>query len=120
MAVIQQGDQSLVRMDTPRREFPVHSLVRLGAAPSPTIGIVPSGCAGDCDRDGTVTVDEIVRLLAMALGNAPLGTCACQACSGQVCVAEIGADCILRAVDNALRGCRCPDRPRCDNPIDDG
>src|SRR5438105_1006203 len=32
-------------------------------------------CLGDCDADGQVTVNELVRAVSIALGNVPLGGC---------------------------------------------
>ena len=43
---------------------PTHS----GAAPTPVSG----PCIGDCNSDGQVTVDEILTMVNIALGNAPL------------------------------------------------
>jgi hypothetical protein len=74
------------------------------AAPTPTV--VP--CVGDCNGDGTVTVDEILAMVNIALGiplgNVPVGGGDCRAGDanhdGQITVDEI-----LAAVNNALNGC---------------
>ena len=59
-------------------------------------------CTGDCTNDGAITVDELVQMVNIALGN--LETSACEAADanqdGQITVDEI-----LTAVDNALNGC---------------
>ena len=59
-------------------------------------------CAGDCDGSGHVTMDEILTLLAEALGDGDLGMCAADAAANgdAVTVAQI-----LGAVDSALLGC---------------
>ena len=71
-------------------------------SPTPTPTIAGEMCAGDCDADGEVTVDEIVRLV-----NIALGTLATQAClAGDKDGNEtITVDEIVLSVSNALRGC---------------
>jgi hypothetical protein len=62
--------------------------------------ITPSACTGDCDGKGAVTVDEILLMVNIALGNT---VTACDAGDanhdGQITVDEI-----LTAVNNALNG----------------
>lgn len=60
-------------------------------------------CVGDCDEGGTVTVNELVTGVNIALSRAPLDSCASFDSSGdeQVVVNEL-----IVAVANALRGCR--------------
>jgi hypothetical protein len=62
-----------------------------------------ASCAGDCDSDGQVTVDELNRLIAVALGTASLDACLAGDSSGDgaVTIDEINA-----AVQHALTGCR--------------
>jgi len=66
-----------------------------------------ASCCGDCDGDGRVTVDEIVRLVGIALGEQPIDACvtACP-CSqlGRVCV-QVAVDDIVSVINNALSGC---------------
>jgi hypothetical protein len=38
--------------------------------------LVASPCAGDCDRGRAVTVDELITLVEITLGNAEPSTCA--------------------------------------------
>lgn len=59
-------------------------------------------CLGDCSGDGQVTVDEIVRMVNIALGLAAVATCPAADSNrdGQVTVDEIVA-----AVTRALSGC---------------
>jgi len=59
-------------------------------------------CPGDCDGGGTVTIDELVRSVAWALGNHDVGACANADldASGTVLVNEIVA-----AVVAAAEGC---------------
>ncbi len=68
--------------------------------PSPTSG--PSECVGDCNSDRTVTVDEIITMVNIALGNAPVTDCEAGDANldGQITVDEI-----VTAVNNALNGC---------------
>ena len=59
-------------------------------------------CNGDCDGDGTITVDEVITGVNIALGN--ISVCACMPCDtdvdGVISVAEL-----IRAVHHALAGC---------------
>jgi len=70
------------------------------ATPSPTVTPVP--CIGDCDRQGTVTVDEILTMVNIALGNAAVSTCNAGDANND---RQITVDEILSAVNNALNGC---------------
>lgn len=67
---------------------------------TPTLGT--SGCAGDCNAGGTVSVDELVRGVNIALDRAAVSNCPVfdRDNSGTVAVNELVA-----AVNNALRGC---------------
>jgi hypothetical protein len=62
----------------------------------------PSACVGDCNTDAHVTVDEILRMVNITLGNADVSVCRAGDANhdGQITIDEI-----LRAVNNALNGC---------------
>jgi len=70
------------------------------STPTPTVTPQPTPCEGDCNSDGTVTVNEVVVCVNMALGTSD----ACHACDangdGTVTINEI-----IGAVDAALNGC---------------
>jgi hypothetical protein len=68
------------------------------AVPTPTA----VSCAGDCNGKGQVTVDDILTLVNIALGNADLS--ACEVGDGND-DGQITVDEILQAVNNALNGC---------------
>ncbi|MGD0949310.1 MAG: hypothetical protein ABSA52_18015 [Candidatus Binatia bacterium] len=59
-------------------------------------------CVGDCSVDRQVTVDEILSMVNIALGNANVGACEAGDANrdGQITIDEI-----LTAVNNALNGC---------------
>lgn len=61
-----------------------------------------TACTGDCDRSGEVTVDEVLVMVNIGLGNAGLDACRAgdSNVDGQVTVDEI-----LAAVTHALAGC---------------
>ena len=61
-----------------------------------------SGCAGDCGQDGEVTVDELLKMVNIALGSAAVSDCLAGDQNGD---GSITIDEILRAVNNALTGC---------------
>lgn|SRR5262245_41756912 len=61
----------------------------------------PTTCVGDCDNDQAATVDELLTMVNIALGNAQLSVCASGVPSG----AAVDIPLILQAVNNALSGC---------------
>ena len=67
-----------------------------------TAAPTPIPCTGDCNASHDVTVDEILTMVNIALGNVQLPDCEAADAShdGQVTVDEI-----LAAVNNALNGC---------------
>lgn len=69
--------------------------------PSPTASPA-SPCVGDCDGSGEVTVNELITMVNIALGNGPLSACAAGDAdhSGGITINEI-----IAAVNNALGGC---------------
>jgi hypothetical protein len=59
-------------------------------------------CAGDCDGDSAVTVDEIVRCVNIALGSIAVIECV----AADLDVSEsVTVDEVITAVDRALSGC---------------
>jgi hypothetical protein len=70
--------------------------------PTPAPTFTPPRCVGDCNGNGQVTIDDILTMVNMALGNAPVTTCEAGDANhdGQITVDEI-----LTAVNNALNGC---------------
>lgn len=75
------------------------SLLGLAAAPHAD---AQETCAGDCNADGNVLINELVNCVNIALGTSPLAACtACDADgSGTVAINELVA-----AVNAALNGC---------------
>lgn len=75
-----------------------------GCYASPTPTVTPRRpCAGDCDGDRSVTVNELVRAVAMALGR-PVAASFCPDLDRNV-DSIVSVDEIIVAVNNALRGC---------------
>lgn len=66
-----------------------------------TFGVAPA-CAGDCNGDGAVTVDELVKGANLLLGAAPLDQCSSFDSNGD---GAVTVDELVRAVNNALAGC---------------
>jgi hypothetical protein len=62
----------------------------------------PGECVGDCHGDGTVTVDEIVTMVGIALGGAPISACPAGDVNNDQ---HITVDEIIQAVNAALNGC---------------
>ncbi len=67
-----------------------------------TFSTPASPCVGDCGSDGQVTVDEILTLVNIALGNAEMSDCESSDDNDD---SQITVDEILMAVNNALNGC---------------
>ncbi len=59
-------------------------------------------CVGDCHGSGDVTVDEILTMVNIALGNADMLECASGDDNGD---GLITVDEIVVALNNALNGC---------------
>ncbi len=82
--------------------------------PSPTPSVTPSAtaappaCVGDCDSDGEVTVDELVRGVDIALDALSPQDCAAMSCRG---FSAVTVDCLVEAVDAALNGCPATPSP---------
>jgi hypothetical protein len=65
-------------------------------------------CAGDCGTDESVSVDDVMLMVNIALGIAPLDACAVGDVDGD---GHITVDEIIAAVDTALAGCPMKPRP---------
>ncbi|MFN8628466.1 MAG: hypothetical protein U0587_21165 [Candidatus Binatia bacterium] len=73
-----------------------------GTSPSPTPTPTPPACTGDCGGDVQVTVEDLLTMVNIALGNAPVRDCQRGDASGNN---RITVDEILRAVNHGLNGC---------------
>jgi hypothetical protein len=56
-------------------------------------------CEGDCNGDQVVTIDEVVVLVDIALGEQPVSACP-HGATGPVNIANL-----VKSVSNALYGC---------------
>lgn len=70
------------------------------ATPTPT-GTPIRACIGNCNGDGSVTVNEIITLVNVALGTARPSDCPHGIPPG----ASVDIALLIRAVDHALNGC---------------
>jgi hypothetical protein len=81
-------------------------------APTPTGTSTPDACVGDCNRNGEVTVDELLTMVSIALGKTFIFSVPCRAAdadgNGAVQITEITA-----AVDRTLNGCAGPEYGTC-------
>lgn len=62
----------------------------------------PPPCAGDCGGDGTVTVDEVIRAIDIALQSRPMSDCSMLDLNSN---GQIDVDELVQAVEALLRGC---------------
>ncbi len=60
-------------------------------------------CVGDCDDNGAVTVDELVKGVSITLGTLPLDRCPRLDCNG---AGQVTVACLVKAVDAALNECQ--------------
>ena len=69
------------------------------AMPSGLVVAQPSSIPGDCNADGSVTIDELLKGVNIALGNLPIDTCAV---FDQNHDAEVTVDELIAAINAAL------------------
>jgi len=81
-----------------RLVFPL-ALFTLAMAPS---SVAAQPCPGDCSGDRSVTVDEIVTVVNIALGTLPISQCLAADQDGN---GEASVDELVRAINAALDGC---------------
>ncbi len=72
------------------------------ASPPVTPTTPSESCVGDCDGNGEVTIDELITMVSIALGNRPVSACLPGDPSGN---GEITIEELVVAVNNALNGC---------------
>jgi hypothetical protein len=81
---------------------PTTPLPSVTPSATPTVTPAASGCVGDCNRDGQVTVDELLTMVDILLnGNGGACPAADQWCSGP----PIDVVCLIEAVNNTLNDC---------------
>lgn len=64
-----------------------------------------TNCAGDCNGDGAITIDDLLQVVAIAFGDAPLTSCPSADTNGDGLVT---IDEMLNVVQRALSGCGPP------------
>jgi hypothetical protein len=64
----------------------------------------PTDCVGDCDRNGVVTVDEVLTAVNIALGSAVVPMNACLPADSNLDY-SVSIDELVTAVNHALGGC---------------
>src|SRR5262249_7484584 len=84
------------------------------ATPTSTAAATPTAtlpafhlCVGDCNGDGIVGIEELIRGVNIALGNLPVTDCPALDCEGN----GVTINCLIRAVNNALNGCPATPTP---------
>jgi hypothetical protein len=70
--------------------------------PTPAPTATSIACVGDCDGGGTVTVDELIRGVNIALGASTISRCRAMDPNGDD---DVTVDELIRAVNGALNGC---------------
>lgn len=87
---------------TPTATATLTAVATATTPPTPTPTLLSSSCAGDCNGDHSVTIDEILTLVSISLGDAGPSGCAAGDVNhdGVVTIDEL-----LLAVRDALNGC---------------
>ncbi len=65
-------------------------------------GVAPLSCTGDCNADGQVTIDELIRGVNIALGSQELASCPAFDASADN---QVSIDELIQAVNSSLAGC---------------
>jgi hypothetical protein len=81
--------------------------------PTPTPTAVPLACVGDCNDTGTVTIEELIKLVTIALGTVNVTACTAGDANGD---GDITINEIITAVNGALDGCPMPLDPEAASP----
>jgi large repetitive protein len=82
---------------------PTNTLTWTPTAAAPTASATGTGCIGDCNGDGSVTVDELLIMVGIAVNPSAEGSpCPAGDANGD---GMITVDEILEAVNNTLNGC---------------
>ena len=96
------GYDLVTGLGTPDVAVLAAALGTIDPTPTPPAAV----CAGDCDGDGLVAVNEIIQLVTIALGTGTdCTTCALGIPAGVTCPSGITISVITQAVDSALNGC---------------
>ena len=78
------------------------SLRAVGAAGAIVASLVSGACAGDCDGDGRVEIDELILGVTIAVRNGSVAACPTLDTNGDGVVA---INEVIAAVNKALNGC---------------
>lgn len=70
-----------------------------------SIGFPPPPCTGDCDGSGTVSIDDLISGVDVALGKAPGGDCAAADSDGD---GQVTIDELIASVNSVRGGCPVP------------
>lgn len=79
-----------------------------GAHGAVTVSLIGRACSGDCDADGTITIDELIVGVNIALGNRPVDDCLSLDPNGD---GAVTINELIAAVSNAVNGCFTPPTP---------
>ena len=84
---------------TPTGPTATATATQTGPTPTPP----PPPCLGDCDMNGRVTIEDIIRIVEIVLGQRPPTDCPAGDLGSD---GQIGIPDLVAAVINALQGCR--------------
>ena len=70
-----------------------------------TVSLIGRACSGDCNGDGSISIDELIVGVNIALGNRPADDCLSLDPNGD---AAVTINELIAAVGNAVNGCIAP------------
>jgi hypothetical protein len=101
-----------------RIAFAVSSGLSLVAVAGICLAAPPTSCVGDCDSNGTVSLNELVTGVNIVLGTKDLGECEPVDCNGS---GRVTIGCLVKAVSASID--RCPSNvssPNVEGPVTGG
>jgi hypothetical protein len=87
------------------RPWPLIALQLLLLFFAPLRGALAAACPGDCDASQSVSINELITVVSIALGNSPLSACTAGDTNDD---GSVGIDELIAAVNAALHGCPPP------------
>ncbi len=105
MIFVTSNEKGPLMTNLPRIELCLLLIVGQPAMHLPLAAQELTECVGDCDANGQITINELVRGVAIALGTEAITRCVAADSSGNQAVAVSE---LVQAVNAALRGCLAP------------
>lgn len=93
------------------------AIATLAALARPASAEISQACIADCNRDGTVTVNELITGVNILLGSSELSQCPRADCGHR---GEVSVSCLVQGVTAAVAGCLGVASPTIEGPVTGG